>query len=170
MHVGTALEVMLPLNQRVGGFAQRGSGRVLILLANSYVLCLVRSALTSVLWQVSTAFRPSVLLIRGCTWDGGCVGTQPPVPRNPEWRVSPLTMVVLPWAERARSCRSGLLERGSRAGRPTAAGSASRSAIGPVRRDLVRDWLPGPTRLVARGWGAEHLSGDPLRHDHPPRV
>jgi hypothetical protein len=26
------------------------------------------------------------------------------------------------------------------------------------------------TRLVARGWRAERLSGDPLRHDHPPRV
>ena len=33
-----------------------------------------------------------------------------------------LTVAVLRCAERARSCRLGLFERGSRAGRPTAAG------------------------------------------------
>ena len=43
-----------------------------------------------------------------------------------------------------------------------------------VRHQLTHPYgrflLPGPTRLVARAWRAQHLSGDLLRHDHPPRV
>ena len=62
------------------------------------------------------------------------------------------------------------------AGRPSRL-SCSDSIQGPQAGRLFgqsdgpgRDLLPGPAGLVARGWRAEHLSGDTLRHDHPPCV